>query len=200
MPAPKNPKTRALIERMNIYLRDNPTCKLEDAAKILNVKSCTVRKWKQVGWITHTRPHIARQQQQQVIAAIQQPTPITQAPTARKTRNKTTNQSSGVVAPDIPQPAARTYEPDDNSMEALIARGRDLKISEIRALVKAHLVSQVRDAKAVSNFAAGLKALSGVQDVELEDIYETEQMIKIYVPAEDVVVADDVIEVEPIEY
>lgn len=192
MKAPKNAKTLAAIERMNIYLRDNPTCKLEDAGKVLDIKSCTVRKWKQYGWITHETKAVARRKAQEqappLLAATQ-----ALASTKKKTPSGVVVPSSVVAAPAI----AGNQVPD--SLEGLIAKGKDLKISEIRALVKAHLVAQVGDAKAVSNYAAGLKALSGVQDVELEDIYESENMIRIYVPAEDVP-PPDILEVDPIEY
>lgn len=188
MKPPKKPETIAAIERMKIYLRDNPTCKLEDAAKILDIKSCTVRKWKQRGWIEHTTPFVARQQQAQAVAAGKQPLP-------RPMKQKRVRTPVGVVAPP---PESSEDEPD--SIEALIKRGQGLKISEIRAMIKAYLMTQVHDAKAVSNYAAGLRALSGVQDVELEDIYESEQMMTIYVPEEDVLRKKDVLEVDRIEY
>lgn len=190
MKPPKNPETRALIERLNIYLRDNPTCKLVDAAALLGVKGPRVRKWKQFGWIEHTTPFVARQQQAQAIAAGKQPLP-------RPVKPKRVRTPVGVVAP--PSESSED-EPEPDSIEALIKRGQGLKISEIRAMVKAYLMTQVHDAKAVSNYAAGLRALSGVQDVELEDIYESEQMMKIYVPEEDVIRKKDVLEVDKIEY
>ena len=206
MPAPKVPKTRAMIERMNIYLRDNPTCKLEDAARILGVKSCTVRKWKSRGMIEHQTAAAARRAAAEaaIAAAANRPAP---APAKQTRQSGTTGKTStGVVVPPSGLPSGLSTADnsegsgvDPNSIESLIARGKNLKISELRALIKAHLVSQVSDAKAVSNFAAGLRALSGVQDVELEDIYESEQMIRVYVPAEDDMPAD-VLEVDPIEY
>ena len=194
MKPPKCPKTRSLIERLNIYLRDNPTCKLVDAGKLLGIKDTRIRKWKQFGWIEHQTPFEARQ------ATKEQTPPLLAATQALATQQPSPRRkpSVGVVAPSSGAVAVTgDYQPD--SLDSLIARGKDLKISEIRALVKSHLVAQVGDAKAVSNYAAGLKALSGVQDVELEDIYETENMIRIYVPAEDALPVD-VLEVDPIEY
>lgn len=193
MKPPKCPKTRSLIERLNIYLRDNPTCKLVDAGKLLGIKDTRIRKWKQFGWIEHQTPFEARQaikEQRPPLLAATQALPTQQPSTKRK-------PSVGVVALSSGAAATGDYQPD--SLESLIAKGKDLKISEIRALVKSHLVAQVSDSKAVSNFAAGLRALSGVQDVELEDIYETENMIRIYVPAEDALPVD-ILEVDTIEY
>ena len=194
MKPPKCAKTLAAIERMNIYLRDNPTCRLEDAGRILNMKSCTVRKWKQRGWIKHETKAVARRK------AKEQTPPLLAATQALATQQTSTRRKpqSGVVVPSSGAVAV-TGDCKPDSLDNLIARGKDLKISEIRALVKSHLVAQVSDAKAVSNYAAGLKALSGVQDVELEDIYETENMIRIYVPAEDALPVD-VLEGDPIEY
>jgi len=190
MKPPKCPKTLALIERLNVYLRDNPTCRFKDAAKLLDIKPERIRKWKEFGWIDHITDFALRQQQKAQPVEPEKPAP-------RSNPGRRSKPSLGVVAPS-PQPMAATdFNPD--SFESIIARGRDLKISEIRSLVKANLVSQVADAKAVANYAAGLKALSGVQDVELEDIYESEQMVKIYVPSEDAALAD-VLEVAPIEY
>lgn len=140
-----------------------------------------------MGYFKHSHAYEARKQQADAEAARL----IKQTAPAPRLHRKTL---AGVVAP--PVAAAVPY---DNSLEALIERGKTLKISEIRALVKANLVAQVSDAKAVSNFAAGLRALSGVQDVELEDIYESEQMIRIYVPQESPM-PKDVLEVEPVEY
>lgn len=202
MKPPKSPKTRALIERLNIYLRDNPTCRLEDAARLLGIKSCTVRKWKQFEWIEHQTAAAARRAAAEaaIAAAANKPAP---APAKQTRKPRTTGKpSSGVVVPSSGLSTSDNSEGsgvDPDSIEGLIARGKELKISELRALIKAHLVSQVSDAKAVSNFAAGLRALSGVQDVELEDIYESEQMVRVYVPAEDAMPAE-VLEVDPIEY
>lgn len=199
MKPPKSPKTRALIERLNIYLRDNPTCRLEDAARLLGIKSCTVRKWKQFEWIEHQTAAAARRAAAEaaIAAAANRPAP---APAKQTRKPRTTGKPTlGVVVPSPVLSDSDNPAVDPDSIEGLIARGKELKISELRALIKAHLVSQVNDAKAVSNFAAGLRALSGVQDVELEDIYESEQMIRVYVPAEDAMPAD-ILEVDPIEY
>ena len=203
MKQPKCLKTRALIERLNIYLRDNPTCRFKDAAAILDIKPTRIRKWKEYGWINHITDFALRQKQQQEQLALLTNTQPVSAPgrppdpvkPARPSRSR--KPQSGVVAPVYPADAATSYAPD--SIDGLIARGKDLKISELRALIKAHLMTQVHDAKAVSNYAAGLRALSGVQDVELEDIYETESMVRVYVPAEDLIPVD-VLEVDPIEY
>lgn len=193
MKAPKNAKTQALIDRMKIYLRDNPTCKLEDAGKVLGVKSCTVRKWKQYGWIEHLTPAQARRKG---LLPSGKPLPQQQAAPAQQQQTGKRQRSSGVVA--LPSPAIAPAGADD--IDSLIAKGKDLKVSQLRSLIKAHLMMSVSDSKAVSNYAAGLKALAGVQDVELEDIYENEQLIKIYVPQEDSLILSDVVEVDQIEY
>jgi hypothetical protein len=178
-------------------LRDNPTCKLVDAAALLGVKGPRVRKWKQFGWIEHLTPSAARRLQAEEATEIMLGKQPDQ--TRKQSPGRNRKPSSGAVGPAYKPMAATPVAspPMSGDIDELIARGRDLKISEIRALVKANLVAQVHDAKAVSNFAAGLKALSGVQDVELEDIYESEQLIRIYVPEE--ITDADVLEVDPLE-
>lgn len=190
-----------MLERLNIYLRDNPACSLKDAAEILGVKHTLVRKWKSVGWIKHITKAEARKQclpldKPEVIKAnITKPVKAPRKIAPRK-------PSSGEVVPSSDDNdnsmAATPASNDPYDIDSLIAKGKDLKISQLRSLIKAHLMMSVSDSKSVSNYAAGLKALSGVQDVELEDIYENEQLMRIYVPVED---ADPhIVEVEPIEY
>lgn len=209
-------KTIDQIERIKVYIRDNPTCSLKDAAIVIGVKHTLVRKWKSLGFFEHMTPAAARKAgittQAEAKAAISRKET---AEVYRKPRPKPQPR---------PQPAYRpppTIEPDDSSdnateqpvgevaplslagmdeIDQLIAKGKDLKISQIRSLVKSHLMLNVHDPKAVANYATGLKALSGVQDVELEDVYENEQLMKIYVPQEDAIKALEIIEVEKIEY
>ena len=211
-------KTIDQIERLKVYIRDNPTCSLKDAAIVLGVKHTLVRKWKSLGFFEHMTPAAARKAgittQAEAKAAIGRKET---AEVYRKPRPKPQPRPQ-------PRPAYRpppVLEPDDNSdntteqpvgevaplsmagmdeIDQLIAKGKDLKISQIRSLVKSHLMLNVHDPKAVANYAAGLKALSGVQDVELEDVYENEQLMKIYVPQEDAIKALEIIEVEKIEY
>lgn len=179
-----------LIDRVNLYLRDNPTCNLLDAAAVLGIKVDRIRKWKERGKITHITNAQARREG--ITTKAEAKAVRRMRDTAKPVAKKAHKQSSGEVAPSS---AVVTDEVD-----ALIAKGREMKISNLRALIKSHLMLNVHDSKAVSNYAAGLKALSGVQDVELEDIYETEQLIKIYVPQEDAMTALEAIEVEKIEY
>jgi hypothetical protein len=211
-------KTIDQIERLKVYIRDNPTCSLKDAAIVLGVKHTLVRKWKSLGFFEHMTPAAARKAgittQAEAKAAIER---RETAEVYRKPRPKPQPRPQ-------PRPAYRpqpVLEPDDNGdntteqpagevaplsmagmdeIDQLIAKGKDLKISQIRSLVKSHLMLNVHDPKAVANYAAGLKALSGVQDVELEDVYENEQLMKIYVPQEDAIKALEIIEVEKIEY
>lgn len=213
-------KTIDQIERLKVYIRDNPTCSLKDAAIVLGVKHTLVRKWKSLGFFEHMTPAAARKAgittQAEAKAAIGR---RETAEVYRKPRPKPQPQPR-----PQPRPAYRpppVIEPDENSdntteqpvgevaplsmagmdeIDQLIAKGKDLKISQIRSLVKSHLMLNVHDPKAVANYAAGLKALSGVQDVELEDVYENEQLMKIYVPQEDAIKALEIIEVEKIEY
>lgn len=207
MKPPKKAETRALIERLNIYLRDNPTCKLEDAARILNIQSTRVRKWKQFGWIEHQTEHQARRARAEEAARLlgtkppprPKGRPKKQAPPAiEPSQQELPKQKQNITASGEVGPASS----DDalSEIDLLIAKGQNLKISQLRSLIKSHLMANVHDSKAVSNYAAGLKALSGVQDVELEDIYEAEQLMRIYVPKEIAIKKADVVEVDKIEY
>jgi hypothetical protein len=209
MKPPKKAETRALIERLNIYLRDNPTCKLEDAARILNIQSTRVRKWKQFGWIEHQTEHQAKRARAEEASRLlgtkppprpkgrpkKQPPPTPEPAQQEQPKTKQNTTVAGEVASSFGSSGDVISE-----LDLLIAKGQNLKISQLRSLIKAHLMANVHDSKSVSNYAAGLKALSGVQDVELEDIYENEQLMKIYVPAEDSMRSIDVVEVDKIEY
>jgi len=210
----KNAKTQASIDRMRLYLRDNPTCNLRHASEVLGLSYHVVKKWKTRGYLgdMHMNAHEARALEKQAkldqaaeflgVEMPENPTKRTRTPKPAATPEPTKparkqRQPSGEVASS--SSAAPTTR-EMSEIEQLIAKGKDLKISQIRSLVKSHLMLSVSDSKAVANYAAGLKALSGVQDVELEDIYENEQLIKIYVPKEDAASALEIIEVAKIEY
>ena len=66
-------------------------------------------------------------------------------------------------------------------------------------MIKNRIRASIGDAQSVSQYAAALKALAGVQDVELEEIYEQEKIIRIYCPEEEPV-PKKIKEVDPIEY
>ena len=95
----------------------------------------------------------------------------------------------------------RDDSPDNQAPEppAPLPAPENIKISSLRNQIKQRIMMNLRDSQAVSQYAAALKALAGVQDVELEEIYEQEKIIRIYCPAE-LPMPEEVVEVDPIEY
>ena len=193
---PKHKTTKDGVERMRLYLKANPTCNMREAAEILGVSYEAVRKWKQHGFFDHITPHEARK------AGI---TPIQDliAPPKRKaTKRQAIPQGqpiSGAVAPFPPKMVENPFEGRGN-IDQPAADDEPLKISSIRNRIKARINRCLHDPQAVSQYAAALKSLAGVQDVELEEIYEQEKIIRIYCPAERKTDLKSVVQVEPIDY
>ncbi len=181
---PKNAKTAALVERVNIYLRENPETTLEIAAKILDVKATRIRKWKQFGWLVEHRGHREKARQKRSareLASQAQGLPVRDelSQDTRKTSPRPVKGKENLSGEVVP-PAS----PKNESFEDLLERGKTMKTSELRAMIKGYMLVSLNDPKAISNYATALKSLAGVQDVELDDLYENEQMIQIYYPEE----------------
>lgn len=193
----KPPKSKLVImdlQRIARYVADRPGCDLKEMAEILDLSYDVVRKWKGKGWFAHQTAYEIRN-------GIP-PKPTIELP--RIGRRKIPNLSGEVAqpkaiagnervyTPPVPQAQHEPTEPDAPPPE-------NIKISSLRSQIKQMIMMNLRDSQAVSQYAAALKALAGVQDVELEEIYEQEKIIRIYCPAEEPV-PDHITEVEPIEY
>ena len=193
------PKSKLVImdlQRIARYVADRPGCDLKEMAEILGLSYDVVRKWKGNGWFAHQTAYEIRN-------GIP-PKPTIELP--RIGRKKTPNLSGAVAkspaiagnervyTPPVPPPQ---QEPPE-SAEPLPAP-ENIKISSLRNQIKQRIMMNLRDSQAVSQYAAALKALAGVLDVELEEIYEQEKIIRIYCPAERSA-PDEVVEVDPIEY
>lgn len=196
---PKRKETRDNIERMCLYLRDNPACKLNEAAKILNLKANTVRKWKERGYFDHTNWFDALREEREAkkVEVLNQPTQAQEKPRKAGRPKKIPRSedqeetSSGGVASPIMQNA---------TLEELLEMGKNLKVSELRAIIKQRILVSIGDAKEVAAYAAALKQMATVQDVELEEVYERAQLIRIYCPKEDDPKELAILEVDPIDY
>lgn len=198
---PKHAKTIAEIERLNIYLADNPTCNLEKAAKIMGISGSKIRKWKQFGWIKHLGARDIKKMLEEKAGKDGKPK---RKPGRPRKHNKDAElpeelkeTSSGVVAAPVESSASKPME--NHTLEQLLELGKNLKVSELRAIIKQHILMQITDAKAVASYATALKQMAGVQDIELEDVYESSQMIRIYCPKEHDVKELSVLEVDKIE-
>ena len=187
-PPPKSPKTLAEIERINLYLRDNPTCHLGEASKITGLPYSRVRKWKSMGWIEHLTKKKARDK-----GLIPKNQAVTLTDGHQSNDSEPFKHFVGVVAPTT------KMAPNPLNQEEMLSLGRDLKISDIRAIIKQHMLMSIHDSKSVNNYASALKSMSGVQDIELEESYFTERMVRVYCPKEDDA-PEDVVEIDPIEY
>lgn len=183
---PKSATIRMQIVRVQKYLDAHPGCNLREAAEILDIYYSTFRKWKSNGWITHKRAHEIRKEQSMSQALATEAEPPAPARPAKKSKTP-----SGAVAspPDAPEESIAGDERAESS----------LKISALRNMIKNRIRMSIGDAQSVSQYAAALKALAGVQDVELEEIYEQEKIIRIYCPEEEPV-PKKIKEVDPIEY
>jgi hypothetical protein len=208
---PKNAKVKEAVDRFNLYLADNPEASLANAAKIFDIPFPRIRKWKQYGWLDHignierkalgipNPPKKPLPSASKRIAAgkVQIPEKVLerlQAPP--RTENK---KVSGVVAP-IP----RDFLPKNNeplTQEEILDIGKNLKVSDLRSMIKYYMQASLADGKEVNQYASALKSMSGVQDIELEESFFNEKMITIYCPEEDAMPeACDIVEVERIEY
>lgn len=196
----KPPKSKLVImdlQRIARYVADRPGCDLKEMAEILDLSYDVVRKWKGKGWFAHQTAYEIRN-------GIP-PKPTIELP--RIGRRKIPNLSGEVAQPQAiagnervyapPVPPQRQQEPPEH--EEIQAIPENIKISSLRNQIKQRIMMNLQDSQAVSQYAAALKALAGVQDVELEEIYEQEKIIRIYCPAEEPV-PDQITEVEPIEY
>jgi len=182
---PKSAAIRAQVARCQKYLDSHPGCSLIEAAEILDVYYSTFRKWKMRGWITHKKASELRNEPTMSAAFAQEALPANARP-AKKSKTP-----SGAVAspPDSPEESIAGDERAESS----------LKISALRNMIKNRIRMSIGDAQSVSQYAAALKALAGVQDVELEEIYEQEKIIRIYCPEEEPI-PKKIKEVDPIEY
>lgn len=196
---PKGKKTRENVERVKLYLEDHPSCKLNHAAKILGLEAGTLRKWKERGYFEHINWYegLKQEREEKKAEAIGQAQPVqgNQRKAGRpKKPHRSEDQeetSSGVVASPIMQNA---------TLEELLEAGKSLKVSELRAIIKQRILVSIGDAKEVAAYAAALKQMATVQDVELEEVYEQAQLIRIYCPREDDPKELAILEVDPIDY
>ena len=195
----KPPKSKLVImdlQRIARYVADRPGCDLKEMAEILDLSYDVVRKWKGKGWFAHQTAYEIRN-------GIP-PKPTIELP--RIGRKKIPNLSGAVAQPPAIAGNERVYTPPvmppqqepPEPAEPLPAP-ENIKISSLRNQIKQRIMMHLGDSQAVSQYAAALKALAGVQDVELEEIYEQEKIIRIYCPAERPA-PDEVVEVDPIEY
>jgi hypothetical protein len=192
----KPPKSKLVImdlQRIARYVADRPGCDLKEMAEILDLSYDVVRKWKGKGWFAHQTAYEIRN-------GIP-PKPTIDLP--RIGRKKIPNLSGAVAQPPAIAGNERVYTPpvpppqQESPEQPEVPE--NIKISSLRNQIKQRIMMNLRDSQAVSQYAAALKALAGVQDVELEEIYEQEKIIRIYCPAERPA-PDEVVEVDPIEY
>lgn len=193
---PKQPKSRLLqadIKRISRYISQHPGCLLKDVAEILNIPYDTVRKWKSCGFFEHeTAAQIRARGGQAGPETI--PNPLSVMTTAERQRRQRQED-----APPIGEVASSSTPAPASAVSIAPAADENIKVSTLRNQIKHCIRRSLHDAQAVSQYAAALKALAGVQDVELEEIYEQEKIIRIYCPAEETI-PDHIEEVEPIEY
>lgn len=190
------PKSKLVImdlQRIARYVADRPGCDLKEMAEILDLSYDVVRKWKGKGWFAHQTAYEIRN-------GIP-PKPTIDLP--RIGRKKIPNLSGAVAQPQTIAGNERVYTPQvpppQQESPEQPEVPENIKISSLRNQIKQRIMMNLRDSQAVSQYAAALKALAGVQDVELEEIYEQEKIIRIYCPAERPA-PDEVVEVDPIEY
>ena len=193
---PKSKEVKADLIRISRYVADHPGCNLREMAELLGIAYDCVKKWKSKGWFAHQTP-------KQIREGVP-PKPTIDTPRiGRSPRGKI----PGEVVPRpyrvYKRPAIagdeRAEEPEAKPTVQDAPPPENIKISSLRNQIKQRIMMNLRDSQAVSQYAAALKALAGVQDVELEEIYEQEKIIRIYCPAEEPV-PDHITEVEPIEY
>lgn len=212
--SPKSESIKLEVSRMNKYLAKNPTCSLKEASEILGFNYARVRKWKEKGWIDHVSGidivnHLGISSE----TTNKKNKLIKEARKVIENKNKEPEKSINTVLekinPSINKEVSEPSKTKDNAVSSsldaeniadLLEIGKKMSISEIRALIKQRLVAHIDDAKCVSNYAAALKAMAGVQDVELEDVYINENLIKIYVPEQKPMPKlEEILEVEPFE-
>lgn len=198
---PKSKEVKADLIRISRYVADHPGCNLREMAELLGIAYDCVKKWKSKGWFAHQTPKEIREGVP--------PKPTIDTPRiGRSPRGKIPGEvvhrpyrvykrpaiagNERVYTPPVPPAQHEPTEPD-------VPPPENIKISSLRNQIKQRIMMNLRDSQAVSQYAAALKALAGVQDVELEEIYEQEKIIRIYCPAEEPL-PDQIAEVEPIEY
>ena len=194
---PKREVTKQKVERMRMFLEKHPTITMAEAAKILGFKAVTVRKWKENGWIEHIggreiAEHLGIKSASRDYKLVQK----VRKEIEQKGKKQPEKQKSSVLESIEPEKftkvskhSAPKEKPVSGALDAekiqeLLELGKNLSISEIRSLIKQRLVTHIDDAKSVSNYAASLKSMAGVQEVELEDVYINENLIQIYMPEE----------------
>lgn len=211
-----NEKTQKNVDRAQRYIDKNPNCSIREVSEITGFPLQTIYTWKRrkfIDWTSNTEikkelgktgkdDHKTRALMKKVKKELAE---------RQKERNKpkepTTSalQELGAVKQAVEsKPLKGSKKPASGPLDAekiaeLLEMGKKLSISEIRSLIKQRLITHIDDAKSVSNYAAALKAMAGVQDVELEDVYVNENLVKVYVP-EEIPEPKEVLEVEAIEY
>ena len=197
--APKSKYIQADIKRIKRYVSLHPGCSLRDMAEILGIAYTSIRAWKTYGYYEHETAAEIR-------ARGGQPGPdVIENPLSRKThdelkreqKQKAKNPLAGAVV--LESPDVTTAEATAGNERVNTPPDENIKVSTLRNQIKHRIQMSLHDSQAVSQYAAALKALAGVQDVELEELYEQEKIIRIYCPAEEPV-PDHITEVEPIEY
>ena len=224
-PRPKHPKTREKVDKVNNLLADNPTLTLKKIAELMGVQPVLIRKWKSLGWLDHITLAQARRDPDLIdeIAPQAVVNPVLEKIRAEKRARKKHEPPRPRGRPpkyQPPPPKRPTYDDDDDSgntvsgdvamrakgkafselsFEELLAMGKDLKMSELRALIKQHILKSLSDSKSVANYATALRQMANVQDVELDEVYEREQLFHVYVPKEDDPDKINILEVDPID-
>lgn len=197
--APKSKHIQADIKRIKRYVAQHPGCSLRDMAEVLGIAYTSIRAWKTYGYYEHETAFEIR-------ARGGQPGPdVIENPLSRKNhdelkreqKQKAKNPLAGAVV--LESPDVTTIQAIAGDERASVSPDENIKVGTLRNQIKHRIQASLHDAQAVSQYAAALKALAGVQDVELEELYEQEKIIRIYCPAEKPS-PDEVVEVDPIEY
>ena len=179
-----------LVMRVNCYIVDHPEDSVKHIVEMLgheNINIARVLKWME-------RRYIVKNENAARV-------------TASKIKYGTTKKTDGIKSPVIKKIMdEKKAESQKKEFEHVFGLGKidvdpneeDLTVQQIRKKIKNAMTLKINDAQVVSQYASALKALSGVQDDELQDDFAEKQLCNIYVPQE----STDTIstEVDPIDH
>ena len=164
---------KKFIIRANCYIEEHPEATGDIVADFIGVDARLLRKWQQRGYVVKTAIGAKR-----TLTDIKNGVSLHKDVKAPYIENmleeKQKAREEKKRKKDLAIPLDTDYDENDE----------DWTIREIRQKIKRKLTESINNPSAVAQYAQALKTLSTVSDKELEEDYEDDTHIKIYVPDE----------------
>lgn len=165
-------KNKKYIISANCYIEEHPETIGERVADFLGIDVGLLRKWQERGYVIKTAI-AAKRTLTDIKSGVSKQKDVKAPYIENMLEEKQKAREEKKRKKDLAIPLDPNFDDDE-----------DLSIREIRQEIKRKLTESINNPSAVAQYAQALKTLSTVSDKELEEDYEDDTHIKIYVPDE----------------